>query len=168
MKYKLSFLLPAFIICWATSFAQMNKDYVPCNDMPNIMQNYYADVTALNRIYIVDGSPEKRERYKQLAANYINKLAKIDFNSLTQGCKADYILFKRDLDETVYQANKEAKERRGETLRKLPQRQSCIEHLAACAIPLLKSLPSSLARESWRSQGDCVNGMSLTLSSDHQ
>ena len=51
-------------------FAQMNKQYVPCNDMPNIMQNYYADYTALNRVYIVDGSPEKIQRYKKLAEDY--------------------------------------------------------------------------------------------------
>jgi len=78
--------------------------------MPNIMQNYYADINALNRVYIVEGSPEKRERFKKVAEDYISRLNKIAFNILPQGCKADYILFKRDLDETVFQANKEAAE----------------------------------------------------------
>ncbi|MEO6721499.1 MAG: DUF885 family protein [Ferruginibacter sp.] len=91
-------------------FAQMNKDYVPCNDMPNIIQNYYADVTALNRIYIVNGSPEKRERYKKLATDYIDRLGKLSFTSLPQGCQADYVLFKRDLEETVFEGGTEAKE----------------------------------------------------------
>ena len=83
---------------------------MPCNDMPNIMQNYYADVTALNRVYIVEGSPEKRERFKKLAEEYISKLNKVAFSGLPQGCKADYILFKRDLGENVFQADEEAKE----------------------------------------------------------
>jgi len=90
--------------------AQMNKEYVPCNDMPYIMQNYYADITALNRVYIVDGSPEKTARYKKLAEDYSSRLGQIGFNGLSQGCKADFILFKRDLDEAIFQANTEAKE----------------------------------------------------------
>lgn len=88
--------------------AQMSMKYVPCNDMPNVMQNYYADVIALERVYIVKGSPEKRERYKKLSEDYLSKLKGIDFNSLPQECKADYVLFKRDLNEEVYRANKEA------------------------------------------------------------
>ena len=109
MKYKISFFV-VVVFCSLNSFAQVNKEYVPCNDMPNIMQNYYADVTALNRVYIVDGSPEKRERYKKLAENYLGKLNDIKFSSLPQGCKADYVLFKRDLNEAVFQADTEAKE----------------------------------------------------------
>jgi hypothetical protein len=31
----------------------------------------------------------------------------VDFNSLPQECKVDYILFKRDLDEKLYQSAKE-------------------------------------------------------------
>ena len=109
MKYKISFFV-VVVFCSLNSFAQVNKEYVPCNDMPNIMQNYYADVTALNRVYIVDGSPEKRERYKKLAENYLGKLNDIKFSSLPQGCKADNVLFKRDLNEAVFQADTEAKE----------------------------------------------------------
>jgi len=66
------------------------------------MQNYYADITALNKVYIVDDSPEKRERYKKLAEDYISKLNQLDFNALLQGCKADYILFKRDLGNPFF------------------------------------------------------------------
>jgi uncharacterized protein (DUF885 family) len=78
--------------------------------MPNMMQNYYADIWALNRVYIVDGSPEKRERYKKVAVEYLGRLKQLDFNSLPQECKADYILFKRDLNEAVYDAETEEKE----------------------------------------------------------
>jgi hypothetical protein len=96
--------------CVFQTQAQMRTEYVPCNGMPNIMSTYYADVTALNRVYIVDGSPEKRERYKRLAEDYVQKLNGLAFDGLTEGCKADYVLFKRDLEETIFQANEEAKE----------------------------------------------------------
>ena len=78
--------------------------------MPNLIQNYYADVTALNRVYIVDGSPEKIERYKKLAEDYIVRLSQLHFADLPQECKADYVLFKRDLDENIYQATIDHKE----------------------------------------------------------
>ncbi|MEO7767392.1 MAG: hypothetical protein ABIS01_08200, partial [Ferruginibacter sp.] len=107
---KLSFTTILSIAFSISLCAQMNTDYVPCNDMPNIMQGYYADVTALNRVYIVNGSPEKRERYKKLAQDYINKLNLLSFASLPQECQADYVLFKRDLAETVFQAEIEATE----------------------------------------------------------
>jgi Bacterial protein of unknown function (DUF885) len=106
----LTFIAALLIIAVSSLNAQMNAVYVPCNDMPNIMQNYYADVTALNRVYIVDGSPEKRDRYKKLAEDYLGKLNVIKFSTLPQGCKADYVLFKRDLNEAVFQANTESKE----------------------------------------------------------
>jgi hypothetical protein len=107
---KSTFFFAVLVFCTISLSAQITKEYVPCNDMPNVITNYYADVTALNRVYIVDGSPEKRDRYKKLAEDYLHKLDGIAFNSLPQGCKADYVLFKRDLDEAVHQANEEAKD----------------------------------------------------------
>ncbi len=106
-----TFLTLCFSLCFSVCLlAQMSKDYVPCNDMPNIIATYYADVTALNRVYIVEGSPEKRERYKRLANDYLGKLNALDFSALPQGCKADYVLFKRDLSEAVHQAEEKAKD----------------------------------------------------------
>ncbi|MFT3680242.1 MAG: DUF885 family protein [Ferruginibacter sp.] len=109
MKYKFLVLVTVFFIA-ANVFAQPNEPYVPCNEMPVLIQGYYTDIKSLNRVYIVTGSPEKRERYKQLAADYATRLNTVDFNTLNQECKADYILFKRDLDEIIHQANEEANE----------------------------------------------------------
>ena len=78
--------------------------------MPALIHTYHADVSALDRVYIVNGSPEKTERYRLLAEDYLNKIGKLNFSSLPQGCKVDYILFKRDLTESIFQANKDAKE----------------------------------------------------------
>jgi Bacterial protein of unknown function (DUF885) len=99
--------------CCSRLNAQLNPNYVPCNEMPNIIQTYYADVMALDRVYIVEGSPELRDRYKKLAADYLTRLQQINMAALSQGCKADYVLFKRDLQEAVVQAGAEAKEYAG-------------------------------------------------------
>ena len=107
---KFFFILTACLACFISLQAQINKQYVPCNDIPNIMQAYYADVTALNRVYFVEGSPERRERYKKLALDYLDTLAPVAFASLPQGCKADYVLFRRDLKEVVFQSDMETKD----------------------------------------------------------
>jgi hypothetical protein len=106
--------LPALVvvlICFVlNSSAQLTPTYVPCNAMPNIMQSYYADVDALNRVYFVVGSPEMSNRYKKLAEDYLRKLEMIEFNQLPQGCKADYVLFRRNLNDAIYRSDYEIKQ----------------------------------------------------------
>ena len=92
------------------TMAQQRYEYIPCSQMPEIIQLFYADYTELGRVYTDNSAPEKRERFRKLAADYLTKLEKIDFNSLPQGCKADYILFSRDLKELEHEADTEANE----------------------------------------------------------
>ena len=84
--------------------------YVPCLEMPQIISNYYADIDALNNVYIVQFSPERNQRFKKLAESYEDKLYKLNFEKLPQGCKADYILFKRDLKRDIDECDKETAE----------------------------------------------------------
>ena len=96
--------------------AQMSPaEYVPCQEMPNIMTHFNADVQSITRFYTSSffggrgrggsgtegGSPEKRARLESLYHEYLDKLGQLDFKSLPQECKVDYILFKRDLDEKL-------------------------------------------------------------------
>ncbi|MBS1946581.1 MAG: DUF885 family protein [Bacteroidetes bacterium] len=110
------------VLLFASSLclAQLKFDYVPCNEMPYVMQQYNADYEALQRFYTPSGndspfgygrrdyngaaSPEKRARMEKLYNEYLQKLSMIDFNKLPQECKADYILFKRDLDASLKQS----------------------------------------------------------------
>lgn len=104
-------LIIFLLLAYSSSIcAQLNPIYVPCNEMPNLIQNYYADIRALDNVFIFEGSPEIRERYKTLASDYIKKLNSLDFKSLSQGCKADYVLFQSDLKDVLFKADKEAKE----------------------------------------------------------
>lgn len=100
--------------------AQSPGVYVPCQEMPALMQNYKADYASLTRFYAPmaqpfrDGggggnfrgggaatSPGTRARMEQLYQSYLQQLQKINFDGLSQECKADYILFKRDLTEKL-------------------------------------------------------------------
>ncbi len=100
-------------------------DYVPCQEMPNLLLNFNTDLRAVNRFYSPassggrggfggggeagTGSPERRERLESLYREYQKKLETISFKSLPQECKVDYLLFKRDLNEKLRQSAEEAK-----------------------------------------------------------
>ena len=105
--------------------AQSKNEYVPCQEMPNIIQNYNADYRALVRYYTPStgnafrgggggetglGSPERRNRLDKLNQEYLKKLEAINFNNLPQECKVDYILFKRDINARITQAAEDATE----------------------------------------------------------
>ncbi len=108
------------------SHAQVSKEaYVPCQEMPTLIQQYGVDNRTLSRYYSPAssrgggfggsadasiGSPEKNKRLQQLVQDYQKKLAAVDFKNLSQECKVDYILFKRDLKERLEQLVLEANE----------------------------------------------------------
>ncbi len=71
---KISILLIAIFGLLTTASAQ-NKTIPDVSDqLINTMHQYEVDVKALNRVYFVNASPEKRERYKRLANDYLSKI----------------------------------------------------------------------------------------------
>ena len=102
-----------------TSRSQISPgEYAPCQEMPSLITHFNADETALSRFYTPPatgaglgwggryggesmGSPTKRTRLQELYRDYQGKLAKVNFDGLSQECKVDYILFKRNLDEKL-------------------------------------------------------------------
>jgi uncharacterized protein (DUF885 family) len=118
MRYNFLFRFLFFGVMLAlislSSQSQTTVDYVPCQEMPDLMQQYKADRDALERFYTPIGhdqyyasddkgasAPEKRERMEKLYQEYLQKLAVLDFKKLSQECKTDYILFKRDLNASL-------------------------------------------------------------------
>lgn len=105
--------------------AQVSKEvYVPCQEMPALIQQYNTDNRTISRFYSPAtsragfgggadgsiGSPEKNKRLQQLVQDYQKKLNEVNFKSLSQECKVDYLLFKRDLNEKLRQLVAEATE----------------------------------------------------------
>ncbi|MFT4202424.1 MAG: DUF885 family protein [Chitinophagaceae bacterium] len=91
-----------------------NEPYIPCQEIPDLIQRYNADYRSLFSFYSphkgnfwrprnvndVDGSSEEKlQRLKKCNDEYLSKLASVDFGRLPQECKVDYILFKRDVVE---------------------------------------------------------------------
>lgn len=121
--YSLLLLLTAGTMCTTVqpTMAQVSKEaYVPCQEMPSLIQGFATDNRTLNRFYTpavnsrggggfggggndAVGSPERNQRLQQLVKDYQKKLAAVNFKGLSQECKADYILFKRDLQAKLEQ-----------------------------------------------------------------
>lgn len=99
---------PMLLLFFATTVmkAQIPQEvvFVPCEEIPNIMVQYDADYKSLAIAYIVRSSPEGRARFEKLYNRYLNRLREIEFESLPQECKVDYILFERDLKENIRQS----------------------------------------------------------------
>src|SRR6516164_6463577 len=131
-RTKLLFLLSLFCaaILHSQAFSQVSPgEYAPCQEMPDLITKYNADYRAIVRFYTlpsnggfgfgyggrggggdVDGgaSPEKRSRLETVYHDYLKKLEQLDFKSLPQECKVDYILFKRNLDDKLESSAREA------------------------------------------------------------
>ena len=69
--------------------------------MPQILQHYQADRGSLERFYVIDMSPEKRNRMISFYKEYVNKIKDLPFKSLSQSDKVDYLLFKNQLEANL-------------------------------------------------------------------
>src|ERR1700744_6056786 len=106
---RLSFLLA--LLCGLVSTAAAQSDvYLPCTQMPELIQLFKADHDALDRFYFVEYSPERGKRYQDLCRQYLGQLEGLDYNSLSTGCKVDYILFRRNLREEIHRYDEEARQ----------------------------------------------------------
>lgn len=113
-RIKLYFLLCLIFVSPAIQ-AQIPDEviFVPCEEIPELMVNYEADYRSLSIAYILRTSPERRARFEKLYNNYLDRLEELDFDSLPQECQADYILFKRDLEENIRLSGVQANEYEG-------------------------------------------------------
>jgi hypothetical protein len=86
----------ALLSIFSEAGAQSLSDYVPCSEMPSLMQQFQADQDALERFYSPNSiqsynndyngfsTPEMRERLVKLDKEYLEKLRGIDFDKLPQ------------------------------------------------------------------------------------
>ncbi len=106
-KYLLSL---SVLFMGLTATAQSNLLYRQTSEVHHLMVNFEADRGSLMRFYSIANSPERRERFKQFYTDYLKQLEQLPFETFSQGGKVDYILFKRNLEEALYQLSVEEKE----------------------------------------------------------
>lgn len=98
--------------------------YLQTSEMADLMIQYDADKESIMRFYAARGvqperwgrrqlsdynTPERRRRLLDLISSYEKKMEQADFNKMNINGKADYVLFKRDLDDEKYKLQQEDK-----------------------------------------------------------
>lgn len=74
-------------------------------DMPALIDNYYNDIEALNKVYIFKDSPEYYKRFSKFYDDALQQIKSISFNKLTKGEQADYLLLKRNILKAKHDLN---------------------------------------------------------------
>src|SRR6266513_4367902 len=68
------------------------------SEMRPIIEYYVADRASLQRSYPVASSSARRERFRKFYSDALERIQKLDFDSMSQAGKVDYVLFKNHLE----------------------------------------------------------------------
>ena len=79
------------------------------SQMRGVIERYTADRGSLARFYSVEASSARQARMKQFYTNCLGTLAKLDFDSMSQDGRIDYLLFKNHLDHELRQLDLQIK-----------------------------------------------------------
>jgi uncharacterized protein (DUF885 family) len=79
------------------------------SEMRAVIERYAADRGSLARFYPVEASSARQARMKQLYTEWLAALAKLNFDSMSEDGRIDYILFKNHLDHELRQLNLQIK-----------------------------------------------------------
>jgi len=93
---KITIALVAFVGTWGT--AQNSR-------LADLVTEFEMDTWALERTYIVDESEEYYQRFTLFYADWQKRMFNIDFSSLSQQGKVDYVLLKNLINKRAYFLN---------------------------------------------------------------
>ena len=88
--------------------ADLNGTRTPVSEMRAAIERYTADRGNLTRSYPVAISPTRRTRFKKFYEEWLASLKTLDFDSMSQDGKIDYLLFKNHLEYELRQLDIQA------------------------------------------------------------
>ncbi len=87
-----------------------NGSKAPVSEMRAAIERYTVDRGSLQRSYPVAYSRSRRERFKKFYDEWLASLQSLDFDSMSQDGKIDYILFKNHLEYELRQLDIQARQ----------------------------------------------------------
>jgi uncharacterized protein (DUF885 family) len=88
----------------------VNGKAAPVSEMRAALERYSVDRGSLARSYPVGLSPARRDRFKKYYGDWLASLQQLNFDSMSQDGKVDYILFKNHLEYELRQLDIQAKQ----------------------------------------------------------
>ena len=86
------------LCCFLIQIPAQNGARAPISEMRSAIERYTVDRGSLARSYPVAVSRGRRERFKKFYDEWLNSLKSLDFDSMSQDGKVDYLLFKNHLE----------------------------------------------------------------------
>jgi uncharacterized protein (DUF885 family) len=80
------------------------------SEMRPIIEYYIADRGSLQRSFFVNNSPARRERFRKFYQDALDRIQRLNFESMSEGGKVDYILFRNHLEHELRQLDIEEKQ----------------------------------------------------------
>jgi uncharacterized protein (DUF885 family) len=87
-----------------------NSKTAPVSELRAAIERYTVDRGSLARSYPVGLSPARRDRFKKFYSDWLASLKTLDFDSMSQDGKVDYILFRNHLEYELRQLDIQAKQ----------------------------------------------------------
>jgi uncharacterized protein (DUF885 family) len=92
--------LPAFQKTATLDIKTIDVDH-SASPMRPLMEDFGADSVNLKRFYNLDNSPERRERLRKFYTNWLARLDGLNFDSMEEDGKIDYVVFRRGLEHEL-------------------------------------------------------------------
>ena len=94
----------------STAAEPVNGKAQPVSEMRASIERYSVDRGSLARSYPVATSPARRDRFKKYYGDWLDSLKALNFDSMSQDGKVDYILFRNHLEYELRQLDIQAKQ----------------------------------------------------------
>jgi len=95
--------LVPLLLCLLAQAPAQNGARAPVGEMRSAIERYTVDRGSLTRSYPVAVSRARRERFKKFYSDWLASLQSLDFDSMSQDGKIDYLLFKNHLEYELRQ-----------------------------------------------------------------
>ena len=79
------------------------------SELRGVIERYTSDRGSLARFYAVEGSSARETRMKQFCTEWLTTLARLNFDSMSQEGRIDYLLFKNHLEHELRQLDLQVK-----------------------------------------------------------
>ncbi len=99
---SMTFALSGRAMAVATE-ADLGDGNAPASEMHGVIERYIVDRGSLARFFGVEASTSRRARMKQFYNDWLATISKLNFDSMSQDGRIDYILFKNHLDHELRQ-----------------------------------------------------------------
>ncbi|MFN7946442.1 MAG: DUF885 family protein [Blastocatellia bacterium] len=104
-------LITLLILCLQlTTPAQTDDLDLSNSELRPAIERFSTDRGSLSRFYTVQISQARQARMKQFYTEWLDRLAKLDFNKLSHAGQVDYLLFKNHLDHELRQLDIQTKQ----------------------------------------------------------